>query len=124
VLRGRRVLLIEDDATSRAALAELLSGDGAKVVVADCGGAALAVDPDVVFDVVLTDLGLPDIPGDVVIRALLARASVRPRVIAMTGFGEPHLTAATASGADVVLRKPIDWALLRRHFPPELRTAA
>jgi len=123
-LKGIRVLLIEDDANSRIALTALLIGEGAKVVVADCGGAALAVDGDAVFEVVLTDLGLPDIPGEVLIRALLARAAVRPRVIVMTGYGEPHLTRARESGADVILLKPVDWAALRTQFPPAQRSAA
>jgi DNA-binding response OmpR family regulator len=123
-LQGLRVLLIEDDADSRAALAALLVGDGAEVVVAECGRTALAVDDAITFDVVLTDLGLPDIPGEVVVRALLARATPRPCVIVMTGFGEPHLTRARESGADVVLLKPLDWAALRTHLPPEQRAAA
>ncbi len=123
-LEGIRVLLIEDDPYSRIALTALLVGDGAKVVVAECGRAALAIDGDAVFDVVLTDLGLPDIPGDVLVRALLARAAVRPRVVVMTGYGEPHLTRARESGADVILLKPVDWAALRAHLPPEQRSAA
>ena len=36
-------------------------------------------------DVVLTDLGLPDIPDEVVVRALLTTATVRPCVIVTTG---------------------------------------
>jgi DNA-binding response OmpR family regulator len=123
-LEGIRILLIEDDASSRVALTALLVGDGAKVVVAECGRAALAVDGDVGFDVVLTDLGLPDIPGDVLVRVLLAKATVRPRVIVMTGYGEPHLTRARESGADVILPKPVDWATLRAQLPPEQRSAA
>jgi DNA-binding response OmpR family regulator len=73
---------------------------------------------------VLTDLGLPDIPGDVLLRALLARATVRPRIIVMTGYGEPHLTRARDSGADVILLKPIDWVALRAHLLREPRAAA
>jgi two-component system, chemotaxis family, CheB/CheR fusion protein len=123
-LKGIRVLLIEDDPYSRIALTALLVGDGAKVVVAESGRAALAVFGDAVFDVVLTDLGLPDIPGDVLVRALLARAAVRPRVVVMTGYGEPHLTRARESGADVILLKPVDWAALRAHLPREQLSAA
>ena len=119
-----RLLLIEDDQDSRAALAALLVGEGAEVVTAECGRTALAIGPEVAFDIVLTDLGLPDIPGDVLLRALLARASVRPRIIVMTGYGEPHLTRARDSGADVILPKPIDWVALRAHLLHEPRAAA
>jgi DNA-binding response OmpR family regulator len=103
-----RLLLIEDDEDSRA----------------ECGRTALAIGPEVTFDIVLTDLGLPDIPGDVLLRALLARATVRPRIIVMTGYGEPHLTRARDSGADVILLKPIDWVALRAHLLREPRAAA
>lgn len=119
-----RLLLIEDDEDSRAALAALLAGEGAEVVTAECGRTALAIGPEVTFDIVLTDLGLPDIPGDVLLRALLARATVRPRIIVMTGYGEPHLTRARDSGADVILLKPIDWVALRAHLLREPRAAA
>lgn len=111
------MLLIEDDANSRAALAALLVGEGADVVVAECGRSALAVEGGIAFDVVLTDLGLPDIPGDVLVRALLAAAPVRPWVIVMTGCGEPDLSRARESGANAVLLKPLDWVALLAQFP-------
>ena len=123
VFKGIRVLLVEDDAHSRAVLTALLAADGAEVVGAECGQTALA-HGDGIFDVVLTDLGLPDIPGDVLLGTLLARAPVRPRVIIMTGYGEPHLTRARQSGADLVLVKPLDWATLRTHIRPAQRPAA
>jgi CheY-like chemotaxis protein len=56
---------------------------------------------------VLTDLGLPDIPGDVVIRRVLETARRRPRVIVVTGYGEPFVSRARQAGADVVLNKPV-----------------
>ena len=66
------------------------------------------------FDVVLTDLGLPDIPGDVVIRRVLASARRRPRVIVITGYDEPFVSKARQAGADVVFSKPIVWSTLAR----------
>jgi len=120
----RRVLVIEDDQESRVALAALIAAEGATVVVAESGREALNACATAVFDVVVSDLGLPDIPGDAVIRQLLATAVVRPWVIAMTGFGEPHLTRAKASGADVVLLKPVDWTRLRSYLAPRQHAAA
>jgi CheY-like chemotaxis protein len=64
------------------------------------------------FDVILTDLGLPDIPGDAVIRRVLATARRRPRIIVLTGYDEPFVTRARQAGADVVFTKPIAWATL------------
>ncbi len=41
------------------------------------------------FDVVLTDLGLPDIPGEALVRLLRAGSCRRPRIAVVTGYGEP-----------------------------------
>ena len=86
-------------------------------MVAECGRSALAVEGGIAFDVVLADLGLPDIPGDVLVRALLAAAPVRPWVIVMTGCGEPDLSRAKESGANAILLKPLDWETLLARFP-------
>ena len=61
------------------------------------------------FDVILSDLGLPDIPGDVLIRQLLCTTRNRTRVIVITGYGEPYLTRARQAGAEVVFTKPVEW---------------
>jgi CheY-like chemotaxis protein len=59
---------------------------GAEVVATATGRETAEAAERQPFDVVLTDLGLPDIPGDVVIRHLLAKAPRRPRVIVLTGY--------------------------------------
>lgn len=73
---------------------------------------------------VLTDLGLPDIPGDILIRLILSVASPRPRVVVVTGFDEPELSRAWASGADAVFTKPIEWTVLLRALRPAAPIAA
>jgi CheY-like chemotaxis protein len=70
------------------------------------------------FDVVLTDLGLPDIPGDMVIRHVVATAQRRPWVVVVTGYDEPFIGRAREAGADVVLTKPIAWAALLDRLVP------
>lgn len=117
-LKGLRVLIVEDCPITRAALATLLEADGAEVVAVGSGRAALHEAERAPFDVVLTDLGLPDVPGDLVTRAVLEGAIVRPRVVAMTGFGEPHITRARDAGADAVLAKPFDWVVLKALLEP------
>jgi CheY-like chemotaxis protein len=81
------------------------------------------------FDVVLTDLGLPDIPGDVVIRRVLAGARRRPRIIVVTGYDEPFVSRARQAGADAVFSKPVVWSTLARMLgstpqPPQDKLAA
>ena len=78
------------------------------------------------FDVLLTDLGLPDIPGDIVIREVLGHVGHRPRVVVVTGYGEPYQGRALEAGADVVLTKPVSWSTLleQLRLPDRQRVAA
>jgi two-component system, chemotaxis family, CheB/CheR fusion protein len=111
-LKGLTILLVEDASDTREVLTRLLEADGAHVISAGSAseGAVLAVAHDI--DVLLTDLGLPDIPGDALIRKVVAEASRRPRVIAITGYGEPFVSRARSAGADAVLTKPVSWSRL------------
>ena len=111
-LRGTRVLLVEDASDIRDVFTLLLEAEGAEVVAAGTGQEAVALSAEGEFDVLLTDLGLPDIPGDMVIRQVLATARRRPLVVVVTGYEQPFVGRARAAGADVVLTKPITWSTL------------
>jgi two-component system, chemotaxis family, CheB/CheR fusion protein len=110
--RGPRVLLVEDATDIRDVFQMLLEAEGAQVVATGSGleAARLAQRED--FDVLLTDLGLPDISGETVIRHALRTARRRPKVVVVTGYDEPFTTRARAAGADVVLTKPLMWSSL------------
>jgi two-component system CheB/CheR fusion protein len=109
-----RVLLVEDAQDIREVFTLLLRSEGADVVSTGSGREALELAARREFDVVLTDLGLPDIPGDTVIRRVVATARRRPRIIVLTGYDEPFVSRARQAGADVVFTKPIAWATLAR----------
>jgi DNA-binding response OmpR family regulator len=111
-LRGPRILVIEDDADVLAAYLVLLRLEGAEVAGARTGQDALRLCRAGRFDVVLSDLGLPDIPGDVLIRAIRATAQDCLWVLAVTGESISSQTRASAAGADVVFTKPVEWGLL------------
>jgi PAS domain S-box-containing protein len=104
--RHSMVLLVEDHADSAEALELGLSGAGYRVVVADSVRAALA-HADEEFDVVVSDLGLPDGSGLDVMSGLLAR---RPVVgIALSGFGaESDVRSTREAGFQRHLVKPVD----------------
>src|SRR5690242_1011686 len=82
----KHVLLVEDEAPLREALAEQLSDRGYAVEQAESGETALAKLADFAFDVIVTDLRLPGINGSAVIDAALDRY---PDIIAIviTGYG-------------------------------------
>jgi two-component system CheB/CheR fusion protein len=108
-LEGQRILLVEDADDVREAFAILLRAEGAVVVAAATGRAAAEAAEAEQFDIVLTDLGLPDIPGEVLILQIIATAKRRPRVVVVTGYDEPYVSRARTAGADVVLLKPVEW---------------
>ena len=108
-LSGMRILVIEDAADIREVFTVLLRAEGAHVVAAANGREATEAVAHNQFDVILSDLGLPDVPGDVLIRQLLAASRNRTRVMVITGYGEPYLSRARQAGAEVVFTKPVEW---------------
>jgi two-component system CheB/CheR fusion protein len=104
-----RILVVEDAADIREVFTVLLRAEGAQVVAAANGHEATDAAAHEHFDVILSDLGLPDVPGDVLIRQLLASTRKGTRVVVITGYGEPYLTRARQAGAEVVFTKPVEW---------------
>jgi len=104
-----RVLVIEDVADIREVFVMLLRSEGAGVMAVGTGREAAEVVARHEFDVVLTDLGLPDIPGDVLVRQMANTTHRRPRIAVITGYGEPYLTRARQAGAHAVFTKPVEW---------------
>ncbi|MGH7390741.1 MAG: response regulator [Candidatus Rokuibacteriota bacterium] len=123
VLKGARVLLVEDTADVRDAFVTLLRGEGAEVTAAATGRQALECSARGAFDIVLTDLGLPDVPGELIIREIVATSRPRPRIVAVTGYGEPHVSRARAAGAAAVFAKPVEWSALLRELRPAAAAA-
>jgi CheY-like chemotaxis protein len=123
-LRDKHILIVEDAPDSREVFASLLRAEGADVVTSGTGREALEQVARASFEVVLTDLGLPDIPGDILIREVLAFTSRRPRIVVMTGYGEPHQSRARAAGADAILTKPLAWTDLLRELEPPVEPLA
>jgi CheY-like chemotaxis protein len=115
-LRGLRILVIEDAQDIREVFTLLLRAEGADVDSAANGREAMELVAQQRFDVVLSDLGLPDIPGDVLIRELRARSGRTTRVMVVTGYGEPFLTRARQAGADVVFTKPVEWSRILEYI--------
>ncbi|HEU5196589.1 MAG TPA: response regulator [Methylomirabilota bacterium] len=112
------MLLVEDAKDIRDVFTLLLEAEGARVTATGTGREAAELASREEFDVLLTDLGLPDIPGDMVIRHVVATAIRRPWVVVVTGYDEPFIGRAREAGADVVLTKPIAWAELLDRLVP------
>jgi CheY-like chemotaxis protein len=111
-----RILLVEDNETIRHAFRILLEDSGYEVIEAASGEDALRYADEEQPDLILLDLGLPDVGGLEVTRRI--RSSDRTReivVIALTGRAlETDEDACLAAGCTAYLSKPIDSAGLLR----------
>lgn len=120
-----RILLVEDAPDIREVFTVLLRVEGAEVTATGSGREAAELTRLRDFDVVLSDLGLPDMPGEVLIRHILANACGRTRVIVVTGYGEPYLTRARQAGAEIVFTKPVEWTRILEWLErPDLAASA
>ncbi len=121
--RGARILVVEDDPGILRALKTNLSRHGFDVETAETGGDA--IDSYVLRppDLILLDLGLPDIDGTEVIREVRARAGTPIVVLSVRG-AERDKVSALDLGADDYLTKPFGVEELLARVRVALRHAA
>ncbi len=106
--RSGRILVVEDEANARCALAELLRDEGLDVETAADAFQALGKLPAFAPDVVITDLKMPGMDGIELVKKLRAMADP-PAVIVMTAFGAvDSALEAMRSGAEAYLTKPLN----------------
>src|SRR5690606_30340798 len=102
-----RVLLVEDNADTRAGLRALLEGAGHETHEAEDGASGLAAALALAPDVVVLDIGLPGLDGYEVARRLRT-ALPAVGLVALTGYGhEADKTKAALAGFDAHLLKPV-----------------
>ena len=111
--RGLRLLVVEDHEVTLAVLARLLRRGGHHVTPACSVGEGLALAASGTFDLVISDLGLPDGTGFELMGKL--RAAYGLRGIALSGYGmDDDLRRSHEAGFQAHLTKPIDFAQLER----------
>jgi signal transduction histidine kinase/CheY-like chemotaxis protein len=110
-----RVLVIEDQQDARESLRMLLELDDHVVEAAATGREGVAKFDAFHPDVVLVDIGLPEMNGYEVARAIRSRASgTRVRMIALTGYGQPSDELGSIdAGFDYHVTKPVDYERLK-----------
>ncbi len=116
---GFRLLLVEDHVDTARVLARLLTRAGHAVSVAHTVAEGLAACDGAGFDLLVSDLGLPDGSGTDVVRGFRRRyghggSDGRPvGAIALTGFGaEDDVSRTRTAGFDAHLTKPVAFDLL------------
>ncbi len=109
--RALSVLLVDDNVDAARTMAAVLRLTGHRVSTAHAAGDALALCQANAYDVCVLDIGLPDLTGHELAQRIAAghaHASPRPRLVALTGYGQPHDVAMSqAAGFDRHLVKPV-----------------
>jgi DNA-binding response OmpR family regulator len=106
-MTGHRILLVEDDATTLDLLARLLRHGGHLVHTANTAEDGLAIARTAAFDLVVTDIGLPDRSGAELMREVIALYTVPG--IALTGWGKEELSREDQSVFAEYLVKPVNF---------------
>ena len=112
-LGGLSILVVDDELDARTIVAETLRLEGADVTVTDSAACAYqhlqAVGAH--FDIVVTDIGMPDEDGYSLVRKLRALQNGRHTLaIAVTGYvSKSDVAAAMEAGFDLHIAKPVDF---------------
>ena len=106
-IEGTRILVIEDEEPIREVITLMLEKDGCQVKTAQNGKEAMRMFSTANFDIIITDMAMPEKNGvDTIIE--LRQLTPPVGIIAMSGVGSSDklLRLATAFDADMALKKP------------------
>ncbi len=107
--REARILVIEDEETVRDVLSRMLSQINCRVITAENGEEGIRLFKESDFDMVLTDLGMPGMPGWEVCKAIKKMSPQTP-VGMITGWGvEVDQAKRKESGIDFLIPKPFQF---------------
>ncbi|HUO81967.1 MAG TPA: ATP-binding protein [Gammaproteobacteria bacterium] len=113
---SQRILVVDDNVDAAESLAMLLRLDGHDVATAHDGGEAVASTASYKPDIVLLDLGMPELDGYSAARQIRQQPGGRDiLLIALTGWGQDDDRRRTkAAGFDAHVVKPVDPSSLTR----------
>ncbi len=117
----KRILLVEDDPAVADLLALVLGEGGYLVESIACGRAALSILMTRQPDLLLLDLGLPDLDGLAVCRLARRHAPDLPIIILTGRVATGDVVAGLDAGADDYIRKPFDLDVLLARIAALLR---
>ena len=120
-----KVLVVDDDPDAAAGLAELVGTKGHHARVAYDGRSALRQVRDEDFQLVLLDIGLPDMDGYELARRLTRLGQRSLSIVVLTGYGgEEDLRRSDSAGLDAHIVKPCGSEQLARILDDALARAS
>lgn len=104
-----KILVIDDEVANADALRDLLELEGASVTVRTSGAEGVKTANELAFDAIICDIGMPDMNGYEVARALATSSrNASTPAIAYTGFSGPEdRKRASDAGFAAHLTKPV-----------------
>jgi two-component system KDP operon response regulator KdpE len=107
MVRAARILVVDDEPAICSSLTQLLRGCGFEAESAITGAAAVLVSDEHRHDVIVLDLGLPDMDGRTVCRSIRAQSQV-PIIVLSARTADAEKIAALDAGADDYVTKPFN----------------
>jgi len=109
-LAGISILLVDDSPDILETMCELLESEGAQVTTANGGARGIELAEQTPFDVIVSDIGMPEIDGHKMMTSIRAKGvNSNTPSIALTGYGTLRdVEKAKSAGFTLHLRKPID----------------
>jgi two-component system CheB/CheR fusion protein len=109
-LKGMNILVVDDSKANGDALGEMLQMEGATAVVEASAQAAIKRAEQERFDVIISDIAMPDIDGYAMLKAIRGfEANGNTPAIAYSGYGGASvLKRARGAGFNAHITKPVD----------------
>ena len=118
----KRILIVEDEARIGSFLSKGLNSNGYTTSTAESGRDALAMAETGEFDLMILDVGLPDIDGFEVLRRLRSRDKSIPVIMLTARDGVADTVSGLEGGADDYVTKPFSFEELLARIRVRLRT--
>ncbi|HYR27371.1 MAG TPA: ATP-binding protein [Thermoanaerobaculia bacterium] len=107
-LRGRKILVVDDDADARVVLTAMLRQHGAEVASADSVTGALRAMEGQRFAAIVSDIAMPGEDGYALARQVRAESQVPMIAVSAIATGADDRVRALGAGYDEFVRKPVD----------------
>ncbi|WP_270374124.1 MULTISPECIES: response regulator transcription factor [Marinicauda] len=118
----RTVLIVDDDADLRDALADQFSYDDEfAVLTADSAKPGIELAQDEQVDIVILDVGLPDMDGREACRILRKNGVTKPVILLTAQSGDADHVLGLRSGASDFIAKPVSFVVLLERLNTHLR---